>query len=222
MASFLDTFAVINSLSQGVRVVIVHRACLIFEKIFEALYFPQTLHCAVEFGIEGDDTTMTVRYWLMKSEPSVFSIDDLAAAPQQTTSWEGVRNYQARNMLRDEFQQGDRVLYYHSACDIPAVVGTATVVREGYVDHFAHDRKHHYYDAKSFPEKPRWYMVDIQLEKKFARPVTLAELRDHQPLKEMDLLRKGNRLSVQRVTKKEFDEVVKLARRKSTAAEVAK
>jgi len=155
---------------------------------------------------------MSLNYWLMKSEPTTFSIDDLAASPDQTTSWEGVRNYQARNMLRDEIKSGDRVLYYHSACTEPGCVGTATVVRDGYPDHHALDPRHHYFDPKSKPDKPTWYMVDIKLDHKFTQPVTLAALRQNAGLQSMQVLRKGNRLSVQRVTKKEFDQVVKLGK----------
>ncbi|TWU22174.1 EVE domain protein [Novipirellula galeiformis] len=154
---------------------------------------------------------MTINYWLMKSEPTTFSIDDLANQPDQTTCWEGVRNYQARNLLRDEIQVGDRVLFYHSACKVPAVMGTAVVSRSGYADHFQFDPKSNYYDAKSDPENPRWYMVDITLESEFERPVTLAELRERAGLKGMVLLQKGSRLSVQPVKKKEFDTIVKLA-----------
>ena len=156
--------------------------------------------------------SMGKNYWLMKSEPTTFSIDDLAAAPQQTTCWEGVRNYQARNLLRDEIQEEDRVLYYHSACPQPACVGTAVVVRGGYPDHHAWDPQHHYYDAKSTPEKPIWYMVDIRLEQRFAEPVTLATLRQRPEFESLPLLRRGNRLSVQPVTKKAFDLIVKLGR----------
>ncbi len=159
---------------------------------------------------------MAVSYWLMKTEPSTFSIDDLAAAPEQTTSWEGVRNYQARNLLRDDIHEGDRVLFYHSACAEPAVVGTATVVRGGYPDHHAWDRRSKYFDEKSSPEKPRWFMVDIRLDTVFAEPVKLADLRTQASLKDMELLRKGSRLSVQPVRKKEFDTVVKLSRQSST------
>ncbi len=156
---------------------------------------------------------MARKYWLLKTEPSSFSIDDLAAAEDQTTYWDGVRNYQARNFLRDEFQVGDRVLYYHSACEEPAVVGTAIVVREGYPDHTAWDRRSDHYDAKSPAENPRWYMVDIRLEKKFPLPVTLAAIRQIDELAEMPLRRKGNRLSVQPVTKNEFETVVKLSKK---------
>ncbi len=154
---------------------------------------------------------MTINYWLMKSEPTTFSIEDLAGQPDQTTCWEGVRNYQARNMLRDDIQVGDRVLFYHSACKVPAVVGTAVVSKSGYPDPFQFDRKSNYFDAKSDPENPRWYLVDIKLEKKFERPVTLAELRERAGLKGMVLLQKGSRLSVQPVKKKEFETIEKLA-----------
>lgn len=154
---------------------------------------------------------MAVKYWLMKTEPSTYSIDDLAKDKKKTTCWEGVRNYQARNLLRDEVKLGDRVLFYHSACKEPAVVGTAVVVRPGYPDKFAFDRKSKYYDAKSDPDYPTWYMVDIKLDKKFAEPVTLAALRKRAALKEMVLLQKGSRLSVQPVKKKEFEAILKMA-----------
>ncbi len=155
---------------------------------------------------------MSRQSWLMKSEPTTFSIDDLASAPGQTTSWEGVRNYQARNLLRDEIHEDDRVLFYHSACAEPACVGTAIVVKDGYPDHHAWDPKSHYYDPKSSAEKPIWFMVDIRLEQRFAIPVTLAAIRHQAALASMQLLRKGNRLSVQKVTKKEFDAIVKLGK----------
>ncbi|MCG8651355.1 MAG: EVE domain-containing protein [Pirellulales bacterium] len=154
---------------------------------------------------------MAVKYWLMKTEPNTYSIDDLAAESDLTTCWEGVRNYQARNLLRDDVKQGDRVLFYHSACKEPAVVGTAVVRRDGYPDHFAFDRRSKYYDEKSDRDNPRWYMVDIKLEQKFERPVTLAHLRTVASLKDMVLLQKGSRLSVQPVKKKEFDTILKLA-----------
>ena len=154
---------------------------------------------------------MPKRYWLMKTEPTTYSIDDLAKDKDQTTCWEGVRNYQARNMLRDDIKQGDHVLFYHSACKEPAVVGTAVVTRDGYPDHHAFDRRSKYFDKKSDPDNPTWYMVDIKLETKFDSPVTLAELRERAALKEMVLLQKGSRLSVQPVKKKEFDTICKMA-----------
>ncbi|MDB4678752.1 EVE domain-containing protein [Rhodopirellula sp.] len=150
----------------------------------------------------------------MKTEPTTYSIDDLANEKKKTTTWEGVRNYQARNLLRDEIKKGDRVLFYHSACKEPAVVGLATVSKEGYPDSFAFDSSHKYFDVKSKREKPTWYMVDIKLDKKFREPVTLTELRAQKSLKEMVLLQKGSRLSVQPVKKTEFDKIVKLAEQK--------
>lgn len=153
-----------------------------------------------------------MKYWLMKTEPTTYSITDLENESNQTTCWEGVRNYQARNLLRDDIQEGDRVLFYHSACKEPAVVGTAVVSRPGYADSHAFDKRSKYYDAKSDPENPRWYMVDVKLEKKFDSPVTLASLREKASLEDMVLLQKGSRLSVQPVKKKEFDIVLKMAK----------
>ena len=149
-------------------------------------------------------------HWLMKSEPHVYSWDHLNE--DGSTYWDGVRNYQARNLLRDDIQEGDRVLFYHSACKEPAVVGTAIVSRPGYPDSHAFDKRSKYYDAKSDPDNPRWYMVDVKLEQKFDAPVTLASLREKASLKDMGLLQKGSRLSVQPVKKKEFDIVLKMAK----------
>lgn len=157
-----------------------------------------------------------MKTWLMKTEPTTFSIDDLIAAPDQTTCWEGVRNYQARNLLRDDVDVGDQVLFYHSACKEPAVVGLARVTRAGYPDHHAWDRQHHYYDAKSNPDAPTWFMVDLTLDRKFDAPVTLKQLKAEAAkpgsvLADMMLLQKGSRLSVQPVTAAQFKRVVKLA-----------
>jgi len=154
----------------------------------------------------------TAKFWLVKTEPESFSIQDLAKAKGQTTFWDGVRNYQARNMLRDEIQPGNRVLFYHSGGDEPAIVGTATVVRGAYPDHTAWDKQDPHYDPKSTPEKPMWYMVDLKLVRKFKTPLPLTELRGVAALKDMELLRKGSRLSVQPVTKAEYDAVMKLAK----------
>jgi predicted RNA-binding protein with PUA-like domain len=147
-----------------------------------------------------------VNYWLFKSEPDTFSIDDLAAKPRRTTHWDGVRNYQARNMMRDEMKRGDLGFFYHSSCAEPGVVGTVKVVKEGYPDHTAFDAGSKYFDADSDPAKPRWYMVDVQLVRKFAQPVTLDALRRHVDgkLKEMMILRRGNRLSVTPVNEREW------------------
>ncbi|HEY4310137.1 MAG TPA: EVE domain-containing protein [Pirellulales bacterium] len=153
----------------------------------------------------------SARYWLFKSEPESFSIQNLAAAPKQTTFWDGVRNYQARNSLRDDIKPGDHVLFYHSAADPPAVVGTASVVREGYPDHTAWQKTNHHFDPKSTAEKPIWYMVDIQLEEIFPTALPLDFLRGQKALAKMELLKRGSRLSIQPVTKPEFDTIVKLA-----------
>ena len=155
------------------------------------------------------------RCWLFKSEPESFSIQDLAAAPRQTTCWDGVRNYQARNFLRDQIKSGDRVLFYHSGGNPPAVVGTAVVVREGYPDPTAWQKKNHHFDPKSSPDNPIWYMVDIQLEETFPAPQGLDRLRAEKALAGMELLRRGSRLSVQPVSKREFDTIVKLGHRRT-------
>jgi predicted RNA-binding protein with PUA-like domain len=137
-------------------------------------------------------------YWLMKTEPSTFSIDDLAKAPRSTTGWDGVRNFQARNMLRDQMKRGDQAFLYYSSTEVPGIAGVMEITKEGYPDPTAFDPKHHHYDPDSDREKPRWYMVDVKLKERFSRIITLAELREHaaKELKGMVLLRPGNRLSV--------------------------
>lgn len=157
-----------------------------------------------------------VRHWLLKSEPESFSIHDLAHAKGSTTCWDGVRNYQARNFLRDEMQVGDRVLYYHSGGNAPAVVGTAAVVRSGYPDDTAWNPADAHYDPKSTPDSPVWYMVDIELDSIFPNPLALAELRGIAALRKMELLRRGSRLSVQPVSRAEFDTIVELASQSDT------
>ena len=149
------------------------------------------------------------RYWLMKSEPSAFSIDDLMEAPEQTTCWDGVRNYQARNFLRS-MAIGDRVLFYHSNADPPAAVGIAEVVKTAYADPTQFDRKDKHYDPESDPANPRWEMVDITYIRKFAQPLSLDQLRNEPKLKDMVLLRKGSRLSVQPVTPNEWEHILTL------------
>jgi predicted RNA-binding protein with PUA-like domain len=139
-----------------------------------------------------------MRYWLMKTEPTTFSVEDLERAKRHTTPWDGVRNYQARNMLRDEMKKGDLAFLYYSSTDVPGIVALMKIVKEGYPDPTAFDRKHHHYDPDSDPAEPRWFMVDVQLERRLTRVITLEELRKHamKELKNMALLRKGNRLSV--------------------------
>lgn len=151
-----------------------------------------------------------MRYWLMKSEPDEFSLDDLKRRPNQTGGWDGVRNFAARNHLRD-MKAGDRVLFYHSSIKIPEIVGIATVVREAYPDASAWDPKSDYYDPKASPEKPIWSMVDVKFESAFKRPVTLPEMKEMKALKDMVLLHRG-RLSVQPVTEKEFDAITKASK----------
>lgn len=152
-----------------------------------------------------------MRYWLFKSEPDVFSIQDLAASKGKKTSWEGVRNYQARNMLRDDIQKGDGVLFYHSNADPMVIAGTAEVVKSGYPDHFAWDASHKYFDESSTEEKPVWYMVDIRLSQIFKAPVTRAQLALHAIAAQMMVLKKGSRLSIQPVTEAEWLAVHELA-----------
>ena len=149
-------------------------------------------------------------YWLMKSEPDVFGIDDLAAAPRRTDHWDGVRNHQARNMMRDEMRKGDLVFFYHSNCDEPGIVGIMKVVREGYPDHTAFDPNEKYYDPKSDPDNPRWYMVDVQFVRRLKRKITLAELKKYKELQDLPLVRKGNRLSIMPVTKAQWEFILGL------------
>lgn len=148
-------------------------------------------------------------FWLFKSEPDVFSIDDLIASPNKTTYWDGVRNYQARNYLRDSFKKGDGVLFYHSNSEPLAVVGICEVVKEGYPDFTAFDPDSKHFDPDSSPEKPVWYMVDIKFKKKFSKPVTLADLKSDPKLKNLKLLQRGNRLSVMPVTEEEWNTIIK-------------
>jgi predicted RNA-binding protein with PUA-like domain len=145
-------------------------------------------------------------YWLMKSEPDAFSIDSLAK--EKISPWDGVRNYQARNMLRDEMKVGDGVLFYHSNCTPPGIAGIAKIVRAGYPDYSAFDAKSAYFDPTSNEEKPRWYRVDVAFVKKFNRVLSLQELREIPDLENMQVLRKGNRLSITPVTEKEWQIIV--------------
>lgn len=153
----------------------------------------------------------TKRYWLMKSEPTSFSIDDLMKAPSQTTCWDGVRNYQARNFMRD-MEVGDQILFYHSNANPPAVMGIAEIVTTAYVDPTQFDKKDSHYDPESKPAQPSWEMVDIKYVRKFSRPLSLDQLRKEPTLKGMVLLRKGSRLSVQPVSSLEWKHILSLAR----------
>jgi predicted RNA-binding protein with PUA-like domain len=153
-----------------------------------------------------------MNHWLLKSEPDSFSVENLAAKPQQTTAWDGVRNYQARNTLRDAMKKGDTAFFYYSSCDVPGIAGIVRVVKEGYPDKTAFDPKDDHYDPDSDPKNPRWYVVDVKLVRKLKRIITLDELRRHakDELSEMRLLQRGNRLSVTPVTKEEWEFILSL------------
>ena len=151
----------------------------------------------------------TQHFWLFKSEPSSFSLDDLKARPDATEHWDGVRNYQARNYLRDEVQVGDRVLFYHSNIAEPAIVGIAEVVQAGYPDFTALDPEGNHFDPRSTPEKPVWYMVDIRFVRELPRPVTLSELKGIPELADLPLLNRS-RLSVQPVSESAWSLILKL------------
>jgi predicted RNA-binding protein with PUA-like domain len=150
------------------------------------------------------------RYWLVKTEPEVFSFNDLMKMPGATTHWDGVRNYQARNFLRDSMKLGDGVLIYHSNAEPPAIVGLAEVSREGYPDHTQFEAKHVHFDPDAKTENPSWFMVDVRAVQPLARPLPLPELRTIKDLERMTLLQKGSRLSVQPVAAEEWELVRKL------------
>jgi len=152
------------------------------------------------------------RYWLVKSEPDVFSFDDLRAAPKQTTPWDGVRNFAARNFLRDGMKRGDQVLFYHSSTNPQAIVGICQVAREAYPDPTALDKKHPAFDAKSDPKNPSWYAVDLEAVAPLARPVTLTEIKANKLLADMALVRIG-RLSVTPVRPAEWDAIMTMSKR---------
>jgi predicted RNA-binding protein with PUA-like domain len=151
-------------------------------------------------------------YWLMKSEPDAFGIDDLAARPGQTEPWDGVRNYQARNMMRDQMKPGDPVFFYHSNCKEPGIVGIAEVAREAYPDHTAFDPQAKYYDPKSDPDNPRWFMVDVRYVRHLKRTITLTELKAYadDALAGLPLVRRGNRLSIMPVTAEQWEFILGL------------
>ena len=151
-----------------------------------------------------------MKYWLMKSEPDVFGIDHLKKMPRKTEHWDGVRNYQVRNMMRDEMKKGDLAFFYHSNCKEPGIVGIVKVVKEAYPDFTAFEPSSKYFDPKSDPQNPRWLMVDVQFVRKFNRIISLNELKTYKSLSEMPVLRRGNRLSITPVSKKDWDFILKL------------
>ena len=153
---------------------------------------------------------MANKFWLFKSEPSEFSLGDLKKSKNQTTCWDGVRNYQARNFLRDEVKKGDGVLFYQSSTEPLAIVGYCEVVKEGYPDHTQFEKNNDHYDPKAKKDNPTWFMVDIKLKKEFKQPVTLDVIKEKPKLKNMKLIQRGQRLSIQPVTKTEWDEILKM------------
>ena len=157
-----------------------------------------------------------MNYWLLKSEPSSFSIDDLRKAKDKTAAWDGVRNYQARNFIRDVMKKGDQAFFYHSSCDEPGIVGAVTIARAAYPDTTAFQKGHHHYDEDSDPSAPRWFMMDVKLQRAFPRVITLEELRKNAnpkvngALKDLLILKRGNRLSVTPVTTEQWQFILSL------------
>ncbi len=151
-----------------------------------------------------------MNYWLMKSEPSEFGIDDLQNMPDQTEHWDGVRNYQARNMMRDQMKVGDLVFFYHSNCKEPGIVGIMEIVKEGYPDFTAFDPDDKHFDPKSAPENPRWFMVDVKFVRKLKRTITLKELKEKPELSDLALIRRGNRLSIMPVSAAQWEFILAL------------
>jgi len=149
-----------------------------------------------------------MQYWLMKSEPDVYGIDDLKKF--NVDHWDGIRNYQARNFMRDDMKKGDKAFFYHSNCDEPGIAGIMEIAREAYPDHTAFDPQDKHFDDKSDPDKPRWFMVDVKFVRKLKRHVSLKELKTYKTLSGMRLLQKGNRLSIMPLTRKEWEFILKL------------
>lgn len=155
-------------------------------------------------------------YWLIKTEPSCFSLEDLKKVKQEP--WDGVRNYQARNMMRDKMKKGDKALFYHSNCNPPHVAGVCTIVKEGYPDHTAFIASEKHFDPKSDPENPRWFMVDVSFDFEFIQKVSLEDIKKNESLSGMKLVQKGNRLSVMPVLQEEFEEIVRMGKRNEKIA----
>ncbi len=151
-----------------------------------------------------------MKYWLMKSEPETFSIDDLKNRPNQSEHWDGVRNYQARNMMRDEMKLGDLAFFYHSNCDVPGIVGIMQIAQEAYPDHTAFDPDNIHFDPKSDPAKPAWMMVDVQYVRHLRRNIPLTELKQQPELADLALVRRGNRLSIMPVGQAQWEFILSL------------
>jgi predicted RNA-binding protein with PUA-like domain len=153
---------------------------------------------------------MSKKYWLFKSDPDEFSLEDLKKSKNKITFWDGIRNYQARNFIRDEMKKGDGVLFYHSSSDPLAVMGICEIIKEGYPDHTQFDSKNDHFDPKADNKNPTWFMVDIKLLNEFKTPVTLYQIKANPKLKNMKLVQRGQRLSVMPVTKVEWEEIIKM------------
>ncbi len=152
-----------------------------------------------------------MNYWLFKSEPDAFSISDLKAMKGKKDHWDGIRNYQARNLMRDQMVKGDLGFFYHSSCKVPGIVGIVEVVKEAYPDHTSWDPEAKYYDPKSSPDNPRWVMIDVKFRQEFKEIISLEQLRTVPKLEGMALLQKGSRLSIQPVTKAHWNTIVKMS-----------
>lgn len=159
----------------------------------------------------GNDINRQMQYWLMKSEPDVYGIDHLKRF--KVDHWDGIRNYQARNFMRDDMNKGDLAFFYHSNCDEPGIAGIMEIAREAYPDHTQFDPDEKYFDPKSDPDNPRWFMVDVRFVRKLERVITLRELKSYKTLADMRLVQKGSRLSIMPVTKRQWDFILKLERK---------
>ena len=151
-----------------------------------------------------------MQFWLMKSEPDVYGIDHLRTEKRKTDHWDGIRNYQARNFMRDDMKKGDLAFFYHSNCDEPGIVGIMEIAKQAYVDHTQFDAQEKYFDPKSKLENPRWLMVNVKFKEKFKQTISLKALKANPKLQDMRLVQKGNRLSIMPVTKKEWDIINKM------------
>ena len=151
-----------------------------------------------------------MNFWLMKNEPEDYNIDDLER--DKTEPWEGIRNYQVRNMIRDDMRIGDHAFFYHSNCETPGIYGQMSICKEAYVDHTAFDKKAKYYDPKSKKDTPRWLMVDVMFKKKFKKIVTLKDLKSYKELADMRVVQRGNRLSITKLEKAEWNFIIKLTK----------
>ena len=149
-----------------------------------------------------------MQYWLMKSEPDVYGIDDLKR--EKVDHWDGIRNYQVRNMIRDQMKKGDNAFFYHSSCEVPGIAGIMTIASDAYPDHTAFDSREKYFDPKSDADRPRWYMVEVRFKRKLKRVIPLAEIKERAELSDMPLVRKGNRLSIMSITEKQWRLVLEM------------